>query len=307
MDRRDFLAKMTRLGFVATAGAGLGTTFVWSPEAAAAGKPDPTLAVAKGPDHAGLVDRVVNKLGGMGAFVKKGATVVVKPNIAWNQAPAMAATTNPAVVKRIVELCLGAGAKDVLVFDNPVNHAPACYQNSGIQAAVKSIGDRRARIEYVDERLFLTARLKHGKNVKRWSFYKPVLMAQTFINVPVAKHHGSSRLTLSMKNMMGAVGGNRGRLHWGLHQSIADLNTVLKAHLTIMDGTRIMTDNGPSGGSVEYVKKIDTVVAGRDAVAIDAYATRWFGLKPSDIGHIRIGHQMGLGTMDLSRVRILGA
>ncbi len=306
MNRRDFLGKMARLGFVAS-GTGLGTTFIWDQQAAAAARPDPTLAVAKGADHASLVDRAVAKLGGMSAFVKKNARVVVKPNIAWDQGPEMAADTNPVVVKRVVELCLKAGAKDVYVFDNPVNNAQACYQNSGIQAAVKSVGDRRVRIDYVDERLFLTARLKYGRQVKTWSFYKPCLLADCFISVPVAKHHGSSRLTLSMKNMMGAVGGNRGRLHWGLHQSIADLNTVLKPHLIIMDGTRIMTDNGPSGGSTEYVKKMDTVVAGRDTVAVDAYATRWFGLRPSDIGHIRIGHQMGLGTMDLSRVKILAA
>jgi uncharacterized protein (DUF362 family) len=306
MNRRDFLGKMARLGFVAS-GTGLGTTFIWDQTAAAAARPDPTLAVAKGADHAALVDRAMAKLGGMSAFVRKNARVVVKPNIAWNQAPEMAANTNPVVVKRVVELCLKAGAKDVLVFDNSCDHAPTCYKNSGIQAAVKSIGDRRVRIEHVDERLFLTARLKHGKNVKKWSFYKPCLLADCFINVPVAKHHGSSRLTLAMKNMMGAVGGNRGRLHWGLHQSIADLNTVLKPHLIIMDGTRIMTDNGPSGGSTEYVKKIDTVVAGRDPVAVDAYSTRWFGLRPADLGFIRIGHQMGLGTMNLSRVKILAA
>jgi len=113
---------------------------------------------------------------------------------------------------------------------------------------------------------------------------------------------------MAMKNMMGAIGGFRGRCHVGLHQNIADMNLVLRADLTILDATRIMVQGGPSGGRPEYVQIKNTIVAGVDPVAIDAYGTlNLFGMHPSDIGYIVKGHEMGLGEMDLEKIKVITA
>jgi uncharacterized protein (DUF362 family) len=111
-----------------------------------------------------------------------------------------------------------------------------------------------------------------------------------------------------MKNMMGAIGGWRGRCHVGLHQNIADMNLILRADLNILDATRIMTQGGPSGGKLEYVQVRNILVAGVDPVAIDAYgAATLFDMQPAEIGYITKGYELGLGEMDLQKIKILSA
>ena len=111
----------------------------------------------------------------------------------------------------------------------------------------------------------------------------------------------------SMKNCMGVIGGNRGQIHFSIGQRLADLNYVLRPELTIIDATRILVDNGPQGGSLDDVRVKNTVIASRDIVAADAYATTLFGMKPEDIGSTVAGYQLGLGEMDLDKIRIVRA
>ncbi|MBM4287271.1 MAG: DUF362 domain-containing protein, partial [Deltaproteobacteria bacterium] len=184
--------------------------------------------------------------------------------------------------------------------------ARRAYANSGIKAAVEDIKDRRVSVEYVDERKFVEMDIPKAKSLKRWSFYKDILEADRFINVPIAKHHSEARLTMALKNMMGAIGGWRGRVHVGLHQNIADMNLILRADLTILDATRIMTEGGPSGGKLEYVQVKNMLFAGVDPVALDAQGTTLFGMKPTDIGYIVKAHELGLGEMDLAKIKVLG-
>ena len=88
----------------------------------------------------------------------------------------------------------------------------------------------------------------------------------------------------------------------GLQQCIADLNTVVKTDLIVMDANRILLTNGPSGPGQTRDEK--TVIAGTDPVAIDAYGTRLLGRNPNDIGHIRYAHELGVGEMDLNKISI---
>ncbi|HID95816.1 MAG TPA: DUF362 domain-containing protein [Candidatus Latescibacteria bacterium] len=259
------------------------------------------LVVARGEDPYAITVAAISALGGAERFVKKGDRVVIKPNIAFNRAPELAATTNPEVVAAIVDLCLKAGAKEVKVFDRPVNPARMTYHRSGIAKAAKKAG---ARVVFMDERKFEKIDIPQGKSLKSWPLYREALEADVLINVPIAKHHSLTRLTLGMKNIMGLLGGNRGRLHWGIAQKLADLNTIIPVHFTVMDAYRVLTSHGPSGGRPEDVRLIGTVIAGVDRVAVDAYTTSLFGLEPEDIGYITKGHQMGLGEMDMQKVEI---
>ncbi len=122
-------------------------------------------------------------------------------------------------------------------------------------------------------------------------------------DVPIAKHHGSARLTLGMKNMMGLVR-NRSAMHGNLGQSIADLNTLIKPKLTVVDAVRILMENGPSGGDLNDVKQLDTIVASADIVAADSYAASFFGMQPDNIPYIKNGAAMGLGRSDLASLKI---
>lgn len=273
--------------------------------AAAAPAALPDLAVARGPNAAPaeITRRAIAAIGGIGRFVKKGADVIIKPNICAAYYPfEYASTTNPEVVAALVQLCLEAGAKRVRVMDFPFGGtAQAAYEKSGIAAAVKAAG---GVMEVMSSLKYRDVELPQGKRLKQWKFYGDILDADVLINVPIAKDHSSATLTLGMKNMMGVVLDRNGMHARGLHQSIADINTVVRPQLTVVDAIRILTDNGPTGGNLNDVKKLDTVIASPDVVAADAFATTLFNLQPADIGYIRLGAEMGLGKMDLKVLRI---
>jgi uncharacterized protein (DUF362 family) len=303
MDRREFLKKVAILGVAAGAGRWVMPEELWA--MAPMDKPQPIIAKVEGADWAGITGEAVQKLGGMQKFVNAGETVVVKPNMAWDRAPELAANAHPAVVRRVVELCLEAGAKEVKVLDHTCHDPRKAYANSGIKAAVENIKDRRVKVEYVDERRFVEVTTEKAKALKKWYYYKDVLEADRFINIPVAKHHSESRLTMCLKNMMGAIGGWRGRVHVGLHQNIADMNLVLRPDLHVLDCTRILLRNGPSGGRLEDVEVRNLVAAGPDPVALDAFGTTLFGLKPGDVGHITRAYELNRGEMDLDKITFI--
>jgi len=303
MDRRDFIRKTLKGALTASA---LGTVplidlFALRAEAAEI----PPLAVRKGADIPSLVRQAVDALGGMGHFVRAGETVVVKPNIGWDRTPELGANTHPLVVRTVVQLCLEAKATKVRVFDRTCNDPRRCYVKSGIKDAVESIDDKRAVIEHMDNRAYREVDIKKGTELKRWSFYVPAIEADRFINLPVAKHHSISTLTLGMKNIMGVIGGNRGNLHRKIAESLSDINTVIRSDLTIVDATRILVANGPQGGRLEDVRVTETVIASPDIIAADSFAATLFGHRPEAIATIAEGAKRGLGVMDLAKVRMV--
>jgi uncharacterized protein (DUF362 family) len=263
----------------------------------------PDMAVTHGSDPEALVRQAVTALGGMSAFVASGANVVVKPNIcSANNTYEYATTTNPWVVGTLVKMCYEAGAASVKVMDHPFQGTDTeSYKKSGIQEQVEAAGGEMVRMisyHYIDTKIPEAVLLKSSK------IYDEILNADVLINVPIAKQHGSAGLTLGMKNMMGAVW-IRERLHTlGLDQCIADINTLLKPQLTVLDAVRILTRNGPTGGSLSDVRQKDTVIAGRDVVAVDSLATSLFGMKPEDLEYIQIATNMGIGRSDLQNLNI---
>ena len=303
MHRRDFLRYMAALGLASGAGRLVLPEEVWA--MAPQETPQPLVAKAQGTNYAQVVGDTIQALGGMKKFVNAGEVVVVKPNMAWDRPPEMAANANPAVVRQVVELCLEAGAKQVKVLDYTCDDARKAYAASGIQAAVEGIKDPRAVVSYVDDRGFVELNIEKAKTLKKWYFYKEILEADRFINIPIAKNHSEARLTMCLKNMMGAIGPWRGRIHVGLHQNIADMNLILRPDLHVLDATRILLRNGPKGGRLEDVAVKNLVFAGTDPVALDALGTELFGLKPADIGYITKAHQAGRGEMDLNKIKIL--
>lgn len=262
------------------------------------------LAVARGSDPAQITRAAVDALGGMTRFVKSGDDVIIKPNICIASSPPdFAATTNPLVVGALVQLCIAAGAKRVRVLDFPFGGtAKEAYKISGIQAEVERAGGQMEvmnSIKYVEY-----AFPPNARELKSWRVYQDVLDADVLIDVPIAKDHGSARVTLAMKNLMGVIQ-NRNGIHANLHQRIADLATLIKPTLTLVDGVRVLKENGPTGGSLDYVQQFDTVIASHDIVAADAYAAReFFNLTPDDVDYIRFGSEMQLGRADFNNLRV---
>lgn len=301
LSRRRFLGSMSAMGVAACAGGmlscGAQTEF-------GAKKPkehglSSDLAIVHGDDPGKMVEAAIETLGGMDKLVQAGDIVVVKPNIAWDRLPEQAATTNPAVVAAVIGLCRKAGAKEVRVFDRTCNDARRSYDSSGIAKAAEEAG---ASVSYALDRKFRLLSIPRGVSMKEWPIYEDAAKADVLINVPIAKHHGISRITLGLKNMMGVAGGERGKWHPDIHQRLADFATVTSVDLTIVDAYRILTNRGPASGTAADVKQEGLLVAGIDPVAVDAYCATVFGIEPQEVGFIRSASDLGLGEMDLSKV-----
>jgi len=277
-------------------------TMTATPAAPIAG--EPYLAVARGASPAAITRAVVDALGGIKKFVKPGNDVIIKPNICNAQNTfEYASTTNPEVVAELVKLCLEAGAKRVRVMDQPFSGtATAAYAKSGIRDAVEKVG---GEMEVMSSAKYVTVNFPAtARDLKSWKIYQDILKADVVINVPIAKHHGGAKLTLAMKGLMGVIT-NPGGIHTALDQRIADLNTVIKPTLNIIDSVRALMNHGPTGGNLRDVKMMNTLIASHDPVATDAYAAQiLFDKKPQDIAYIKFGAEMGLGRHDFGNVRI---
>jgi uncharacterized protein (DUF362 family) len=265
-------------------------------------KDAPHLVVSRGESPAAITEAAVAALGGMERFVKKGYDVIIKPNICTDSYPyEYAATTNPEVVAALVKLSLGAGAKRVRVMDYPFGGtAASAYARSGIADAVQAAG---GEMEVMNPNKFRETEIPQGKSIQKWDIYQDVLTCDLMINVPIAKHHSLARLTLGGKNLLGVIQ-KRGLMHAKMGQRVADLASVVKPGLTVVDAVRILMDHGPTGGNLNDVKLANTIIASQDIVAADSYATGLFGLTGSDIGYIKAGAEMGLGEMDLSKIKV---
>jgi len=260
------------------------------------------VAVASGTDFVRTTGKAISLLGGIGRFVKPGATVVVKPNMGWDRSAEQGANTHPLVVRGVVEECIRAGARKVKVFDRTCNDARRCYVNSGIEPALK--GMKNVEVKHIEEERYKKVTL-NGKVLKEWELYDEALTADVYINVPVAKNHGLTKLTLGMKNVMGIMGGNRGIIHKNIDMALADINAVFRPHLTVIDATRILIAHGPQGGDQRDIRVLNKVIASTDMVAADAYATTLFGMNPDEIGVTVAAYKRGLGEMDLKKIRLL--
>lgn len=290
-------------GAVAPTATSSGVETAPTPAPPATPAPIPDMAVARGGDEPEkLVRAAIAALGGMEKFVPQGAKVIVKPNIcvAYHTYE-YAATTNPWVVGALVKMCLEAGASSVKVLDYPFGgSAKEAYAISGIEEQVKNAGGEMA---FIPGYKYVTAKIPQGKKLRHVDIFSDILKTDVVIDVPIAKHHSLSGLTLAMKNLMGVIA-DRGAMHADLGQMLADLASLVQPKLSVVDAVRILMNNGPTGGDLNDVKQMNTVIASADIVAVDAYATTLFGKKPEDIASIPAAAAMGLGRMDLENMKI---
>ncbi len=253
------------------------------------------LAVAEG-DAREAVREAIEGLGGIERFVKSGDRVLIKPNISFPNPPEWATTTDPSVMRAVAELCLDAGASRVVIADHPLGDAGACRKRVGVDAALEGL-DRVSLLMLDRERLFTEIEIPDGKELKKTAVAKIALKSDVLVSVPVAKSHSATTFSGSIKGLMGLVW-DRGVMHQAdLDQAIADLSTVVKSDLVVIDATKMLVSGGPSGPG--KVARAGTVIAGTDPVKADLYAVKLaerHGLVGASRGvrHLALAEEMGL-------------
>lgn len=293
--RRESLKRIARIGGGVAAAWVSGGAIPGIGRAAPAGFLVEGVGETEGYDVKVLVRKVFEAAGGMERFVSRGDVVALKPNLSWARPPETAATTNPDVLQAVVELCQDAGAKTVRIVDHTIHDARRCFAVTGAGQVAERTG-----AELVFPRTTLMREMRiHGHRLDVWPVYIPLVEADRVINLPIAKTHGLSTLTLGMKNWIGGVGGRRHALHQDIHQTVADLAQFFKPAVTLIDAIRITERNGPVAGNPEDVAVKNTLILCDDPVAADARAAALFGLSPGSVGAIGLAEKWGLGTTDV--------
>lgn len=301
MNRRSFLKKTLTAGILAGSGYLLGGRNLFSSVLSSQDTYD--LVAIKGGEPDIMYRRAIQSIGGIGKYVKKNQTVVVKPNIGWDVVPERGANTNPKLVHEIVKSCLEAGAKKVYVFDNTCDNWKNAYKNSGIEKAVTDAGGIMSPGH--SESYYQAVDIPEGKKLKRTKVHELIFESDVFINVPILKNHRSARTTIAMKNLMGIIWDRRWWHMNDLHQCIADFATFQKKPaLNIVDAYYVMTQNGPRGVSEADVVTMKSLIISPDIVAADASATKLLGIEPDDVNYIKYADEMKVGTKDLKKLNI---
>lgn len=315
-NRRQFIARLTKAG-LSVAAAGTISYLAYDKKGPTADNevenvttlPDfsiphqdgKTISIIKGQDRIKSVDKAIELLGGITRFVKPGDIVAIKPNVAFASSPMLGATTNPQLVAEVVRLCYNAGAKEVIVTDNPINDPASCFTLSGVGKAVTAVGGKIVlpRTDY-----FKNTTLQGGQLIKDWPIlYEPLKKVTKLIGIAPVKDHHRSGASMTMKNWYGLLGGRRNIFHQDINTIIVELAMLVKPTLVILDGVESMMTNGPTGGSVSDLRKTNTLIASCDMVAADSYGCQLLDMKVTDLPYLSMAEKANLGTTDYQSLK----
>lgn len=314
-DRRQFLSRAAKAS-LAVAGAGVISYTLYDPIGPKPGTEPKDLvklrnfyvpqqdgqkmSIVKGADRAKTVAKAIELLGGIKRFIKPNDTVTIKPNVAFARAPIIGSTTHPDLIAEVVGMCVNAGAKKVIVTDNPINDPASCFTLSGIGRAARQA---RAKVMLPNDTLFRHTTLPGGRH---WPiFFGPLAKADKLIGIAPVKNHHRAGASMTMKNWYGLLGGRRNIFHQDINTIIAELAMMVRPTLVILDGTEVMMTNGPTGGSVADLKRADTMIASCDQVAADAFGCTLLGLKHTDLPYLAKAEAAGAGTVDFESLEPL--
>jgi uncharacterized protein (DUF362 family) len=267
----------------------------------------PRIVEAQGPVEIAL-DMLLQELGGIERFVKRGNTVLLKPNMSFPNPPELATTTDPSLVRAMIIRCLRAGAGRILVADHPMRPVGLCLEETGMRAACDGFREVHL-LGASQEGMFQEVSLSGTLELRQIKILRAVLQSDVLINLPRMKSHGATTVSLGTKGNMGLIW-DRASLHgrMDLNEAIGDLNTRIRADLTILDGSRVLTAGGPLGpGPVE---EPGCLIGGTDPVAVDAYGVQrihWYGrpILAMDVPHLVACHERGIGEIDLDRADVV--
>lgn len=318
--RREFLARLAKAGLSITAAGAISAALYdrYGPaatdtEAIITAFPDfsvtpqqgRTISIIRGSQRSKTVRKAIELLGGIGRFVKSGDVVAIKPNVAFASPAILGATTHPDLIIEVVKLCRRAGAKKVLVTDNPINDPQSCFAISGIAKAAESTG---AEIIMPRSDYFKPMSLEGAKLIKNFPVFLGAFeKVDKLIGIAPVKDHHRSGASMTMKNFYGLLGTGRNIFHQDINTIITELAVMVKPTLVILDGTEVMMTNGPTGGSLSDLKKADTVIASTDMVAADSFGATLLGVKMSDLPYLKMAERAGAGLTDYESLKPLRA
>ncbi len=318
MQRREFIRRAGLTG-LAVAGSAAGASLLYDPRgggqyfrdaeiaatkvlpsfAVESGANAVSMAIARGSDSNLMVRAALGAMGGIERFIQRGDVVLLKPNVAFDRAPLLGATTSPGVLKAVAMLCREAGAKRIIVADNPINQPEGCFFKSGIQAAAAEVGaelmlPRPSSFELIEV---------GGEVLGTWeAFYKPFAAADKIIGIAPCKDHNLCSASMTMKNWYGMLGGRRNQFHQHIHGIVSDFPHMVKPTLVVLDATRVLMRNGPTGGSLSDVAAGDTLIVGTDMVAVDTCGYALLGRDAANLEYLHRAAKRGLGTTDWKRL-----
>ena len=257
------------------------------------------LAISHSSDPDSAVRAAIGAMGGIETFISRGDRVLLKPNVAFDRPPILGATTNPEVLATTIDLCRSAGAAEILIADNPINQPEGCFFKSGIKQVADAAG---ARLILPRPSTFEQVRID-GDVLGTWPvFYSPLKDADKVIGISPCKDHNLCGGSMTMKNWYGMLGGRRNQFHQQIHGIVSDFPHLIRPTLVILDATRVLMRNGPTGGSISDVKAADTIVAGTDMVAVDTYGYGLLDRDPADLAYLHLAEKRELGTTDWKRL-----
>lgn len=267
----------------------------------------PDILVVKNGSPAAMTRKVIERFGGIHSLVKKDSKVVLKPNMTWALPPTLSGNTHPDVAKTVAEMVMEAKPKEVVALDYPLRKG--AFEISGVQAALETVKGVKV-LKTDEERYYRRVEIPGAKVLTGPILVSTdVLDADTIINIPNAKTHGSATVTFGMKNWMGVVYDRRAFHSGGLTAPIAEISSLVKPSLVIVDATRVTLFGGPNNSNPAATRNLDMLIAGKDQVAVDAYTVGiadWQNRKhkPEDIPHIRHAAEMGVGRLDIENLKV---
>lgn len=240
----------------------------------------------------------------------KGKRVLLKPNVGRNVKPETGVTTHPQVIAAAIDAFRDAGA-EVAVGESPITGVAAldAFETSGVGAVA---AERDCPLIDMNVRRYVTAKIPDGAAIKLLKVCPEIAEYDVIVSIPVMKTHMHTGVTLSVKNMKGCLW-RRAKVDFHMlpHNSesgekpldiaIVDMSSVLRPHLSIIDGTIGMEGLGPSAGTP---KPLDVVLAGVDAYAADAVACEIMGISAAEVPHLRLGAARGYGVIDIESINV---
>ena len=221
--------------------------------------------------------------------IRPGASVGLKPNLVVASPCSGGATTSPEVVAGAIEFLRDCGAGEITVMEGSWvgDDTKRAWRVCGYEALASRYGVRL--LDLKDDR---TKRVEAG-GISLEVCASPY-EADYFVNLPVLKGHCQTVLTCALKNLKGCIPDREKRRYHtaGLHKPIAALNAAMKPDLILVDALCGDPSFEEGGNPVE----MNTIIAGRDPVKVDAFGTSLLGIPVSAVAYIGLAERLGVGT-----------
>ncbi len=234
--------------------------------------------------------------------IKKGETVLIKPNICAPLPSSTGATTNPLLVEEVVKYVLGKSASPSII-ESPIFAYD--FEQSMKVTGILEISERYG-IPLIDAQQGEKRKVEIGNGVVE--IPEIAFECDTIINMPVLKTHVQTKVSLGIKNIAMGLSSIKGRhtQHTGnLDETLNEVTKSIidKIRVTIIDGIVGMQGEGPTHG--EPVKS-NIILVGDNVASTDAVACKVMGINPADVGHIKFAGKLGLGSIELSEIEVVG-